>query len=69
MADDFAIDSRSKYGEAQWEDGDEFATFIDALNRGVSVRTDSVPTETGAPADIRTDEAALSELRRIFANY
>lgn len=65
---DFSIDPRSKYGDADWE-GDDFTTFVDALNRGVAVRSDSIPGESGAPADLSLDALAISELRAKLANY
>lgn len=67
---DFDIDSRNKLGaNVEWETGNEFDSFVDALNRGLTVRSGSVPGEAGAPADIRDDALALSELRLLFSRY
>lgn len=66
---DFAIDPRTKYGDADWGDGDDFTSFVDALNRGVTVRGDAVPGESGAPADISMDAVAISELKAKLAGY
>lgn len=67
--DAYSIDSRTKFGQADWEEGDDFAQFIDALNRGVTVRPDSVPGESASPADLSLDALAQLELKSIFSRY
>lgn len=68
--DDFSIDPRTKLGGAvEWEDGDDFAVFVDALNRGLTVRNDSVPGEAGTPADLSVDALAQLELKSILSRY
>ena len=68
MADDYSIDSRSKYGDADW-DGDDLTTFIDALNRGVIVRADGVERVVELPRENVMDEASLAELKSRLASY
>lgn len=70
MAEDYTIDSRNKFGVTEaWEDGTEFESFVDALNRGVTVRPDSVPGESASPADLSLDALAQLELKSIFSRY
>ena len=67
---DLDIDPRTKLGgEVEWESGDDFDNFVRALNSGAVVRTDGVPGETGAPADLSLDATAQLELRSILARY
>lgn len=67
---EFDIDPRNKLGgEVQWEDGDDFTAFVDALNRGVVVRSDGVPSQVESGDDVKLDAVALAELRARFASY
>lgn len=70
IGSDYNIDPCNKYGDAAWgEDDADMASFIDALNRGVAVRGDGVPGESGAPADLSLDALAVNELRAKLAQY
>jgi hypothetical protein len=68
VADEFSIDPRNKYGDADWE-GDDLATFIDALNRGVVVRADGVAGVVDLPRENVLDAIALAELKSRLAGY
>ena len=65
----FDVDPAAKLGDADWEEADDFSSFVDALNRGVAVRGATLPGETGAPADISLDEVAKLELRHLISRY
>jgi len=65
----FDVDPAAKLGDADWEEADDFSSFVDALNRGVAVRGATLPGETGTPTDISLDEAAKLELRAILSGY
>lgn len=66
----FDIDPATKLGAPDdWEDGDDFTSFVDALNRGVDMRGRGLSGESGAPEDISLDEVAKLELRSILSRY
>jgi hypothetical protein len=65
----FDVDPANKLGNVDWEEDDDFSSFLDALNRGVAVRGTALPGETGAPADISLDEVAKLELRHLISRY
>jgi hypothetical protein len=70
MAKEFDIDPRNKLGgEIEWETGDDFSAFIDALNRGAVVRGAGLPGMAESADDISLDEIALAELKSKLAQY
>lgn len=70
MAKEFDIDPRNKWGaNIEWESGDDFSAFVDALNRGAVMRGDGLPGVADAPSDAQLDEIAFAELRAKFAAY
>ena len=67
---DFNIDPATKLGaEVDWQEGDDFASFVDALNRGASVRSDGVSGTSELPRENELDAAALLQLKSLFCNY
>lgn len=70
MAKQFDIDPRNKLGgEVDWETGNDFESFVDALNRGVAVRSDGLSGVSDLPRENQLDEIALGQLKSLFLNY
>jgi hypothetical protein len=69
MSKEFDIDPRNKFGNADWETGNDFQSFVDALNRGAVVRSNGVPIVAESTDDFSLDEIALAELKSKLAQY
>lgn len=65
----FDTDSPAKLGNADWEDGDDFTSFVDALNRGVSVRPNGLQGASELPRENELDAVELARLKHLFASY
>lgn len=65
----FDIDPATKLGNADWGEADDFSSFVDALNRGVTVRPDGLPGVSELPRENELDEASLLQLKSLLSGY
>jgi hypothetical protein len=68
-SDDFSVDPRNKLGaEVDWE-GEDFASFVDALTSGSAVRSVGVARVADASGEIELTADDLHRIKSLLANY
>jgi hypothetical protein len=67
--DEFDVDPRNKLGaEVDWE-GEDFANYVDALNRGSAVLPVGVAGVADAPGEIELTPDDLLRLKSLLTSY
>ena len=67
---DFDVDPATKLGAGvDWENGNDFESFVSALNSGTTLRSNGVEGVAELPRENELDETALLQLKHLFSNY